>query len=421
MNVVKESVTDTQAVLLLCGYFGKAGALKPLSAGEYNRLAKWLVEQKRRPADLLEMDKSELERVVEAKLEPVRIQALLRRGAALALVSEKWLRSGLWMTSRGDETYPKRLRKRLGTEAPPLLYGAGDPKLLLDGGLAIVGSRNASESSLEFTRMVASDCAQEGIAVVSGGARGIDSVAMQAAGEAGGHVIGVLAEGLLQAVRNRTNRVAIESGNLVLVSPFYPEAGFNAGNAMARNRYIYALADYALVVQSDLDKGGTWAGATENLREAWVPLFVRDVPQLAGNRELIRKGGRAFARVDVPNGLRAYLEGASERVVAAELFTAPSNGGMLTQQHVPPYEVNPPVVSSQTEILDRVALDLYEEFLKRLTVLLGRTAMSQKEIAEAFGLEAAQAKAWLRKALDTRAIEARGKPRKYAVAQRRLI
>ncbi len=73
---------------------------------------------------------------------------------------------------------------------------------------------------------------------------------MQACGQAGGTVIGILAADLLRSTVNRQNRQGIQSGQLVLISPFNPEAGFNAGSAMARNRYIYALADFAVVVDS---------------------------------------------------------------------------------------------------------------------------------------------------------------------------
>ena len=44
---------------------------------------------------------------------------------------------------------------------------------------------------------------------------------------------------------------------------------------MARNRYIYCLADTAIVISSTADKGGTWTGAIENLKAAWVPLWVK--------------------------------------------------------------------------------------------------------------------------------------------------
>ncbi len=58
------------------------------------------------------------------------------------------------------------------------------------GGLAIIGSRDATTDALDFTREVAAKCAQEGVGVVSGGARGVDAAAMQGSTEAGGYTIG---------------------------------------------------------------------------------------------------------------------------------------------------------------------------------------------------------------------------------------
>lgn len=64
---------------------------------------------------------------------------------------------------------------------------------------------------------------------------------------------------------------------------------------MGRNRLIYTLSDYAIVVASDAGKGGTWAGATEVLKAGWVPLFVLHHPAMPeGNRQLIEKGALPF-------------------------------------------------------------------------------------------------------------------------------
>ncbi len=312
---------DTKAVLLLCGRFGERNGADPLSVGEYGRLVQWLIGRNQRPAELLE--RGAPADLVEAKLDPARVEGLLGRGAAMALATEKWLRSGLWILSRSDETYPRRLKKKLGYEAPALLFGAGEADLLDAGGLAIVGSRNASESELEFARDVSARCAKDGIPVVSGGARGVDAAAMQGAAEGGGLVIGILADSLLRATVNRENRRGIEEGRLVLLSPFSPEAGFNAGNAMQRNRYIYALSDYALVVQSDYEKGGTWAGATENLKAGWVPLFVREDPESRGIAGLMKRGAKVYS--PGPGSLREALSsGMPERPKEAELFEAPA-------------------------------------------------------------------------------------------------
>ena len=93
----------------------------------------------------------------------------------------------------------------------------------------------------------------------SGGAKGVDGRSMSAALEAGGRVVGVLADGLERAVRAPANREAIASGRLTLLTPYSPKAPFNVGAAMGRNKLIYTLADYALVVASDAESGGTWA------------------------------------------------------------------------------------------------------------------------------------------------------------------
>ena len=77
----------------------------------------------------------------------------------------------------------------------------------------------------------------------------------------GGKVIGVLADSLKKGAINRENRNGLINGQLVLISSYDPRAGFNVGNAMRRNRLIYALADASLVVNADLNKGSTWAGA----------------------------------------------------------------------------------------------------------------------------------------------------------------
>ena len=79
-----------------------------------------------------------------------------------------------------------------------------------------------------------------------------------------------------RAALNRENRAVLMDGKLVLVSPYDPAAGFNVGNAMQRNKLIYGLADAALVVSSDFEKGGTWAGAVEQLEKLRLStIYVR--------------------------------------------------------------------------------------------------------------------------------------------------
>lgn len=88
---------------------------------------------------------------------------------------------------------------------------------------------------------------------------------MHGALQGGGKSIGVMADALERAALSGSPREWLSDGKLVLVSPYDPAAGFNVGNAMQRNKVIYTFADAALVVSSDLQKGGTWTGAVEQI------------------------------------------------------------------------------------------------------------------------------------------------------------
>jgi predicted Rossmann fold nucleotide-binding protein DprA/Smf involved in DNA uptake len=217
----------TQAILLLTAYFSKAAGMdvKPLTNKEWGKFAHWLKNQGLFPADLLRGDlKERLTGWSDSKITPERIQALLNRGSALAVAVEKWSRAGLWVLTRSDSDYPKRLKHRLGNDAPPVFFGAGNRSLLSQGGVAVVGSRNTSEDDLAFSRALGEQAANEGLTIVSGGARGVDESAMLGALEAEGTAIGVLANDLLRAATSAKYRRHLMSNNLVLLSPFYPEA-----------------------------------------------------------------------------------------------------------------------------------------------------------------------------------------------------
>src|SRR2546430_8653913 len=108
--------------------------------------------------------------------------------------------------------------------------------------------------------------------------------------EAGGTAVGVLADSLIATVNKADVRELLLDGQLVLLTPYAPTAGFSVGAAMGRNKMIYGLADMAVVVSSDFETGGTWSGAVEALKARWCPVFVRDGNVPKGNKELIKRG-----------------------------------------------------------------------------------------------------------------------------------
>ncbi|MDA8000262.1 MAG: DNA-processing protein DprA [Alphaproteobacteria bacterium] len=303
---------QTHAVMLLTVSLGKAegGGVRPLSVKEWARFAAWLKDHDLEPAALLAGGLgATLRGWTDRSITPSRLESLLSRGRALGLALEKWRRAGLWAVTRSDAEYPRRLKRRLRLESPPVLFGCGDRALLERGGVAIVGSRDADAEDLAVAGDLAATAVRQGHAVVSGAARGVDMSAMRAALAGGGGAIGVMANGLLRAATAAENRECLLGGALALVTPFNPEAGFNAGNAMARNRYIYCLADAAVVVSSAANAGGTWSGAIEDLAAGWVPLWVRrSTGAGSGNADLVRRGARWLP--DDPGLLSDLLDGA---------------------------------------------------------------------------------------------------------------
>ena len=291
---------DAPAIILLCSSLGadrEAGTTRPLGPRTWAKLSERLRRQSfPGPRDLLGLTADEIDRSLDVGGdEAARLARLLARGGQLAFELDRLRSRGIWVVTIADEAYPARLVARLGSDAPPVLFGSGNSSRLDGGGIAIVGSRDADAAAVEFTERLAGAAARGGTSVVSGGARGIDVTAMRAAAAADGFVVGVLSEGVERRLREGSTRAAVASGEAVLVSPYHPGAGFSAGAAMGRNKIIYGLSDVAVVVSSATGSGGTSTGAIEAIEGGWVPVLVRDGPGAPdGNRALIAKGGVPF-------------------------------------------------------------------------------------------------------------------------------
>ena len=325
-----EPSPNTRAILLLtapliAGQGKHKSSVKPLGAGEYRRLARRLRELQRQPADLLEPGAGEIVNDLRTGLDPGLLQRLLGRGFLLAQAVERWRTRAIWVLSRADAGYPRRLKQRLGEDAPPVLYGCGDAGILGAGGLAVVGSRNVHEALIEYTENVGRLVAATGRGLVSGGARGVDRAAMHGALDAGGRVVGVLADGLERAAMLREHREALMDGRLILVSPYDPAARFQVGHAMQRNKLIYALSDAALVVNSDYGKGGTWTGATEQLDKLKLaPVYVRANGEMGRGLEALReRGAMPWPEPETPEALERILDAVPE----AECGGTPADAG----------------------------------------------------------------------------------------------
>jgi predicted Rossmann fold nucleotide-binding protein DprA/Smf involved in DNA uptake len=401
--------SDTQVILLLCASFGRSRQEepKPLTLGEYNHVVQWLRQRDLRPGDLLTPEgEDQLMTMVNANspLTPKRLMALLERGVMLSLAVERWTNQGIWILGRSDENYPSRLKTQLKTVAPPILYGIGDQELLSGGGLAVVGSREVDKEGIEYTQRVAQTCAEQGIQIISGGARGVDQTAMLAAVEAGGTAIGVLADSLTKASLAGKYRAGIREKQLTLISPYDPDARFQAGNAMSRNKHVYALADYALVVSSAFNKGGTWTGAVEALeREKTIPVFTRiqgGVPE--GNCQLLKKGAKPFPEKPW-NHLTSLLDDAIQ--VDAEMQTVAYQETIFSKSIEQKADLLISLendVQSETEntnIQDKEAEDAFGAVLPLMLSHLSEPK-EEKTLAKLLDVRIIQIRDWLKKAVE---------------------
>lgn len=435
---------DTQTVLLLCGELGQRGGdgPKPLGLRQYGTLATWLKAQGLRPGDLLTSEgRMRLGGLQTPEVNLDRVVPLLERGAALALVVEKWERSGLWVISRSDPHYPERLKRYLGQSAPPLLYGVGSKGLLNRGGLAVVGSRDRSEEDGEFARRVGEHCAKDGIALISGAAKGIDRDAMSGALEAGGWALGVLAEGLAKTATSGQYRSGLVSDHLTLVSPYDPDSRWFAYAAMERNKLLYGLSDAALIVSSSAESGGTWAGATEALRHGRVKVFVKSTGTLApGNPKLLRMGGIPFPvapwenlralftapqekdgrlfmeEARVPEAIADSADGNQDLTALAATFGG--NGSELPEP--PPGGATGALEQSAGPAAGEPVREAYTLVIDDLLSIL-QEAQSEEWLAARMNVRTAQMKDWLTRAVREGRVEKRTRPVRYVAASQTLF
>ena len=219
-----------------------------------------------------------------------RLARLFDRSASLAFEVAKYENMGIKIVTRADSEYPQKLKKKLASMCPPLFYYAGDINLLNKPVVGYVGSRDVDSDVSEFASRTLLKTISNGFGVVSGGAKGVDTVAEQESFSHNSPIIEFLSDSMLRRMRSGAVVRAIQDGILLLISPAKPDAGFNAGMAMMRNKYIYAQSEATIVVKSDYKKGGTWTGAIENLDNGWVKEFCWSNKKFAGNMELIRRG-----------------------------------------------------------------------------------------------------------------------------------
>lgn len=264
--------------LLLTSHIGDPDR-KPLTVAQFRDLTKLaqqmekpLLDRSLTPEDLMDLGcrPDFAWRICDLLEDEARLQRYLAQAQEL----------DCYPITRLNELYPSRVRKYLGLESPGCLWAKGDFCVLSQPLVGLVGSRDLREDNLAFAKELGKQAALQGYTLVSGNARGADSVAQTSCLENGGMVVSVVADAL--------GAHALQERVLYLSEDDFDKE-FSSQRAISRNRIIHTMGEKTFVAQCTLEKGGTWDGTVKNLRFGWSPVFCYHDGSTA-MQELIQRG-----------------------------------------------------------------------------------------------------------------------------------
>lgn len=201
---------------------------------------------------------------------------------------------------QAEKNYPKKLQN---IYAPPVkLYVLGDEQILNKPSIAIVGCRQASDYGKKVAFRFAYELAKQGIVIVSGLARGIDTCGHLGAVKANGKTIAILGSGfghIYPAENKELCKEIIQKGGAILTE-YEPDSKPEKMHFPARNRLISGLSDGVLVVEAK-EKSGTLITVDHALDQG------KDVFIIPGNitssnsygtNELIKQGAKLVTKIE---------------------------------------------------------------------------------------------------------------------------
>lgn len=412
---------DSLVTLLICSDLGLSvdtkKKYKPYTFPQWNRLADNILNSSlQKPSALLGVHAEVLKKELMLSDEELkRLEFLLSRGGNLAIEIEQLESKGIYITTRAEKNYPYRLKKVLKKQSPPIVFYSGNLSLANRDGIAIVGSRDIDEDGVVFTKKIAKKCSLEGYTIISGGAKGVDTIAENAALEENGYVISIVSDSLGKKIRAKEIRNAILEGKLLILSTVNPNARFSVYNAMDRNKYVYALGQYVVAVSAKENSGGTWTGAVENLKKRWVPLFIRnekDAPK--GNKKLIELGGKPIS-IDHIEDAKLNLKDFFEDSISDDYIPK-------DYEQINIYNLDKKIDNGISKVMEadekqkEKPLDLYEIVLPYIKKALTEPK-NQNELSIMLNINKSQVSKWINRALDENQVVKLSSPVRYVVTK----
>ena len=189
-----------------------------------------------------------------------------------------------------DHHYPEQLKSCLFKDFPKKLFCMGNLSLFKKQIIMICGSRDSSEKGLKLAYKCGRLIAEQGYAVASGYARGVDMAAHLGALEAGGDTIAIVPYGLLKFRVKSAMNEAFDIDRFLAVSELPPLCPFTARNALRRNKLLVAVSNAVVVIEPG-ETGGTWHSA-ECARKMGKPLYFNEGVRSNKKKRLELMGGK---------------------------------------------------------------------------------------------------------------------------------
>ena len=206
-----------------------------------------------------------------------------------------------------SDKYPSRLRDI--PNPPNKLYVLGDEKLLSQNGIAIIGSRAYSEYGQQYAIKFAEELAKQGLTIISGMAKGIDSFAHEGAVRVNGKTIAVLGGGFNHIYPEENKELMneiLQKGGAV-ITEYSPNTDISSGNFVARNRIVSGLSMGVLVVEAMFRSGTSTTAKMAKDQGKTVFCIPSDLGKKngIGTNKLIKEGAKL---VTEPNDILDYFQ-----------------------------------------------------------------------------------------------------------------
>ena len=218
--------------------------------------------------------------------EAYRIYTLLNRSVQLSYTIENHLRQGVEVITCYDDEYPQRIKRRMEDAAPPVFYRCGNQELLQGPMLAIVGISGVKTTPevRDCVETLVRNAVRLGYTILTGGELGVSRVAMNMTAEYGGTLVEVLGGDMMSHIHEDGIAELLATQRAAVVSLEHPEALFTVSHAIARNKFLFSLAEAAFVFNTDGKRGEL--DAIRNRYCDWIYAWTG----YANNQTLLMRG-----------------------------------------------------------------------------------------------------------------------------------